>query len=117
MDVKDCSRCAICSIKLVSSSLIRDLIFLTLSGPAFSVVRQAWGWLRGPDAKNQGYHHPIEMRVEMKLCVSQYSHESMSDAKFESGSFSSYGDMTSQKFPRKRGISHSIRIFTPGKWI
>ena len=27
---------------------------LTLSGPAFSVVRQAQGGLRGPDAKNQG---------------------------------------------------------------
>ena len=27
---------------------------LTLSGPAFSVVRQARGGLRGPDAKNQG---------------------------------------------------------------
>ena len=26
---------------------------LTLSGPAFSVVRQARGGLRGPDAKNQ----------------------------------------------------------------
>ena len=30
---------------------------LTLSGPAFSVVHQAWeggGGLRGPDSKNQG---------------------------------------------------------------
>ena len=29
-------------------------IFLTLSGPAFLVIRQARGGLRGPDAKNQG---------------------------------------------------------------
>ena len=27
---------------------------LTLSGPTFSVIRQARGGLRGPDAKNQG---------------------------------------------------------------
>ena len=37
----------------------------------------------------------------MKLCMNQYSHESMPDAKFESGSFSSVGDMTSQIFPLK----------------
>ena len=45
--------------------------------------------------------------------MSQYSHESMPDAKFESGSFSSFGEMTSQNFPLKRGTSHKIRIFTP----
>ena len=28
--------------------------YLTLSGPAFTVVRQARGGLRGPDEKNQG---------------------------------------------------------------
>ena len=28
--------------------------YLTLSGPAFSVFRQARGGLRGPDAKDQG---------------------------------------------------------------
>ena len=39
----------------------------------------------------------------MKLCMSQYSHESMPDAKLESGSFSSFGDMTSQNFSLKRG--------------
>ena len=53
----------------------------------------------------------------MKLCMSQYNHESMPDVKFESGSFSSFGDMTSQKFPLKRGTSHKIRTLTPGKWI
>ena len=49
------------------------------------------GRVRGPDAKNQGYHQPIEM----KLCMSQYSHESMPDAKFKSGNFSGFVDMTS----------------------
>ena len=34
------------------------------------------GRLRGLDAKNQGYYQPIEM----KLFMSQYSHESMPDA-------------------------------------
>ena len=49
----------------------------------------------------------------LKLCTSQYSHESMPGAKFESGSFSSLGDMTSQNFPLKSGASHKIWIFTP----
>ena len=66
---------------------------------------------RGPDAKNQGYHQP----TEMKLCMSQYSNERMPDAKFESSRFSSFEDMTSQNFPLKTGTSHKIRIFTPGK--
>ena len=39
----------------------------------------------------QGYHQPIEM----KLCLSQYVHKRMLDAKFESGGFSSFGAMTS----------------------
>ena len=34
--------------------------------------------------------------IEMKLCISHYSHKSMPDAKCESGSFSIY--MTSQNF-------------------
>ena len=69
------------------------------------------GGLRGPNAKSQDYDQPIKM----KLCMSQYSHESMPAAKFKSSSFSSFGDMTSQNFPLKRGISHKIRTFTPGK--
>ena len=51
---------------------------LTLSSPDFSV----------------GYHQLINM----KLGLSHYSHKSMPDAKFEAGSFSILGDMTSQKF-------------------
>ena len=39
---------------LVSKTYRRHCVScLTLSGPAFSVVRQAQGGLRGPDAKNQ----------------------------------------------------------------
>ena len=37
----------------------------------------------------------------------------MSDAKFECGSFSSFGDMTSQNFPLRKRTSHQIRTFTP----
>ena len=50
----------------------------------------------------------------MKLCMSQYSPESMPDAKLSLvASFSSFGDMTSQNVPRKKGTSHQIRLFTP----
>ena len=49
---------------------------LTLSGLAFSVVRQA-----------RDENQPID------------SHKSISDAKFEADSSSSFGDMTSQNFP------------------
>ena len=38
--------------------------------------------------------------------MSHYTHKSIADAKFESGSSSSFGDMTSQMFPRKKGTSH-----------
>ena len=33
--------------------------------------------------------------------------------KFESGNLSSFGDMTSQNFPLKKGMNHRIRIITP----
>ena len=36
----------------------------------------------------------------------------MPDAKFESDSFSSFGDMTSQNFPLKKGTSYQIQILT-----
>ena len=42
----------------------------------------------------------------MKLCLSHYD-----DAKFESGSFSGFGYMTSQNVPEKKGTSHQIRIW------
>ena len=49
--------------------------------------------------------------------MSHYGHKCIPDAKFESGSSSSFGDMTSQNFPRKKGTSHQIRLFTPGKRV
>ena len=54
-------------------------------------------------------------RLEMKLCMSNYSHKNMPNTKFESGSFSIFGDMTSQNFTLKRGTSHRIRVSTPRK--
>ena len=33
-------------------------------------------------------------------------------AKFESGSLSSFGDITSQNFPLKKGTNHQLWIFT-----
>ena len=49
----------------------------------------------------------------MKLGMGHYGHKSIPDVKFESGSHSSFGDMTSQNFPQKKGRSHQIRLFTP----
>ena len=71
------------------------------------------GGLRGSNAKNQCYHQPIKM----KLCMHHYNHKIMPDAKVESGSFYSFGNMTSQNFSLKRGTSDQFRIFTPGKPI
>ena len=51
------------------------------------------------DVKNQTYHKPIETKVWMSC----YSHESMLYAKFESGSFSIFGDITLQNFPVEKG--------------
>ena len=68
-----------------------------------SFTRSGEGGAQIPDAKNQGYHQPIEIKLcmnesiagarlmEIKLCMSQYSHESIADAKFESGNSSSFG--------------------------
>ena len=78
---------------------------LTLSGPG--------GGLRGPDAKNQSKHQLIEI----KLCVGHYIYKGIPDAKFEVDSSFSFGDMMSQNFPQKKGTSHPIRLFTPGKRV
>ena len=51
----------------------------------------------------------------MKFGMSHYGHKSIPDAKFESATFSSFGDMTSQIFPQKKRTSHEIRLFTPRK--
>ena len=49
--------------------------------------------------------------------MSHYSYKSIPDAKFEADSSSSFGDMMSQNFPWKKGTSHQIRLFTPGKQV
>ena len=50
-------------------------------------------------------------RLKLKLIMSHYDHKSISDAKFESGSSSGFGDMKSQIFPQKTEMSHQIRVF------
>ena len=47
--------------------------------------------------------------------MSRYIHKSIPDAKFKVDSSFRFGDMTSQNFPRKKGTSHQILLFTPGK--
>ena len=56
-------------------------------------------------------------KIKVTIIVSHYSHKSLSDAKFQSGSFSSFGDMASPNLPLKKGTNHRIRIFTPRKWV
>ena len=41
----------------------------------------------------------------------------MADAKSAFGSFSSFGDMTSQNFPLNKGTTHQLRRLTRGKWV
>ena len=49
--------------------------------------------------------------------MSHYTRKSIPAAKFESGGHSSFGDMTSQNVRQKKGTSHQIRRFTPGKRV
>ena len=60
--------------------------------------------------------HKINInRLKLKHGMSHYGHESILDAKFESGSsFSSRGRT---KFPSEEGTSHQIRLFTLGKLL
>ena len=53
----------------------------------------------------------------MKLCMSYYSHKSIPDTNFEADSSSNFGDMMSQIFSWKKGMSLQIRLFTPGKRV
>ena len=41
----------------------------------------------------------------------------MPDVKFESGSFSIFGDMKSQNLITDKGISYQFLLFTPGRWV
>ena len=86
-------------------TIIRPGLFSRSPGPG--------GGLRGRDAKNQGLHQAIEMKLGMNHC----GHKSIPDAKFQSGSSSSFGDMTSQNFPRKKGTSHHIPLIKSGKQV
>ena len=52
-----------------------------------------------------------------KTCMSHCTHKSIPDAKFESGSSFSFGDMTSQNFPQKKWTGYQIRLLTPGKRV
>ena len=45
--------------------------------------------------------------------MSHNGHKSIPDAKFESGSPSSFGDMTSQNFSWKKGMGHQIGYLPP----
>ena len=45
--------------------------------------------------------------------MNYYTHKSINDTKFESDSSCSFGDMTSQIFPRNKGTSHEIRYLPP----
>ena len=49
--------------------------------------------------------------------MGHYIYKSIPDAKFEVDSSVSFGDMTSQNFPQKKGTSLPIRLFTPGKRV
>ena len=46
---------------------------------------------------------------KIQLSIGYYGHTSIPYAKFESGSSSSFGEMTSQNFPLKKGTSHQVR--------
>ena len=116
--------CAAISVFLGIFRLIGIWISVEILGTVNPIRPRLFSHSRGPggggggglidlDAKNQGYHQLIEM----KLCMSHFSHKSMPDAKFESGSLSIFGDTMSQIFPLKKGMSHQIRISTPGKWV
>ena len=56
------------------------------------------GGLRGPDAKNQGYHQLIEK----KNCMSHYSLKSMPDANVQSGGFP-FVEIWRHKIPSEEG--------------
>ena len=74
-------------------------------------------------AKRMMKHNPIRpfqsfaRSIEMKLCMGHYIHKIIPDAKFEAGSSSSFGDITSQNFLWQNGASHQIRLFNPRKRV
>ena len=97
----------------LTSYILTNCFVITLSGAAFSVVRQARGG--GGGAQRPGCQKSRLTSIDMKLCMSHYIHKSIPHAKLEADSSSSFGDMTSQNFPWKKGTSHQIRLFTSRK--
>ena len=64
------------------------LVFLTLSGPDFSrSPGPAGGRGEGSEAWMPKIKVTIHQPIEMKLCMSQYSHESMPDAQLSLAAF------------------------------
>ena len=53
------------------------------------MVRQALGGGGGRAQRPRCQNHGYNQAIEIKFCISHYSHKSMSDARFESGSLSS----------------------------
>ena len=51
----------------------------------------------------------------MKLCMSNYSHKSIPDAKFEPDNSSSFGDTDVTKFPSEEGNKSSNSAIYPRK--
>ena len=49
--------------------------------------------------------------------MGHYIYKSIPDAKYEVDRSFSFGDMTSQNFPQKKGTSHPIRLYTPGNRV
>ena len=49
--------------------------------------------------------------------MGHYGYRRIPDAEFESGSSSSFRDMTSQNCPRKKGTGYQIRLFITGKRV
>ena len=91
-----------------------------LPNSPFNTIRSGlFGCWPGPRGGSEAQTPKVKINInlEMKLCVSHYIHKSIADAKFEADSSFSFGDMTSQNFPQKKGTSHQIRLFTLEKRI
>ena len=82
---------------------------LILSGPAFSVVRQARGGPQRPGCQKSR----LTSTDWNELGMSHYIHKSIPHAKFEADSSSSFGDMTSQNFTRKKGTVIEFSYLPP----
>ena len=71
----------------------------------FRQLRRAFG----PGPRRQGYGH----RIDLKFTTNNGTDHTSEHAKFEVIGYSTFRDMTSQKFPFQKGTSHCDSIFTP----